>query len=91
MAKVVLDWKTANDFIRDAFIGVGVPADEAEIVTDVILESDRRGIESHGCNRFKPVYIDRINAGIQFPQQTLKSLRKHPQQQLLTVTTVWVR
>ena len=41
MAKVVLDWKTANDFIRDAFIGVGVPADEAEIVTDVILESDR--------------------------------------------------
>ena len=65
MAKMILDWKTTHDFIKDAFIGVGVPADEAEIVTDVLLESDRRGIESHGCNRFKPVYIDRINAGIQ--------------------------
>lgn len=67
MGKVILDWKTTHDFIKDAFIGVGVPADDAEIVTDVLLESDRRGIESHGCNRFKPVYIDRINAGIQQP------------------------
>ena len=78
MAKVVLDWKTANDFIRDAFIGVGVPADEAEIVTDVILESDRRGIESHGCNRFKPVYIDRINAGIQQPVTNFEILKETP-------------
>ena len=31
MGKVVLDWKTAHDFIKDAFVGVGVPADEAEI------------------------------------------------------------
>ncbi|MCM1363629.1 MAG: Ldh family oxidoreductase [Faecalibacterium sp.] len=67
MGKVVLDWKTAHDFIKDAFIGVGVPADDAEIVTEVLLESDKRGIESHGCNRFKPIYIDRINDGIQNP------------------------
>lgn len=67
MAKVILDWKTAYDFITDAFVGVGVPREDAEICTDVLLESDKRGIESHGCNRFKPIYIDRINAGIQNP------------------------
>ena len=78
MGKVVLDWKTAHDFIKDAFVGVGVPADEAEIVTDVILESDRRGIESHGCNRFKPVYIDRINAGIQFPTTNFEIIKETP-------------
>ena len=76
MAKVILDWKTTHDFIKDAFIGVGVPADEAEIVTDVLLESDRRGIESHGCNRFKPIYIDRINAGIQFPTTNFEILKE---------------
>ncbi len=76
MAKVILDWKTAHDFIKDAFIGSGVPADEAEIVTDVILESDRRGIESHGCNRFKPVYIDRIKAGIQFATTNFEILKE---------------
>ena len=67
MAKMNLDWDTARNFMKDAFIGVGVPADDADIVVDVVLESDRRGIESHGCNRFKPIYIDRINAGIQQP------------------------
>lgn len=76
MGKVILDWKTTHDFIRDAFIGSGVPADDAEIVTDVLLESDRRGIESHGCNRFKPVYIDRIKAGIQFPVTNFEIIKE---------------
>ena len=67
MGKVILDWKTAENFITDAFVGVGVPREDAKICTDVLLESDRRGIESHGCNRFKPIYIDRINDGIQNP------------------------
>ena len=76
MPKMILDWKTTHDFIKDAFIGYGVPADEAEIVTDVLLESDRRGIESHGCNRIKPVYIDRIKAGIQFPTTNFEILKE---------------
>ena len=67
MGKVVCDWKTLESFITDAFVGVGVPREDAEICTDVLLEADRRGIESHGCNRFKPIYIDRINDGIQNP------------------------
>ncbi len=67
MPKMNLDWNTARSFMEDAFKGVGVPADDAKIVVDVLLESDKRGIESHGCNRFKPIYIDRINDGIQNP------------------------
>lgn len=78
MPKVVLDWKTANDFITDAFVGVGVPREDAEICTDVLLESDRRGIESHGCNRFKPIYIDRINCGIQNPVTNFEVIRETP-------------
>ena len=76
MAKVILDWKTATDFITDAFVGVGVPREDAEICTDVLLESDRRGIESHGCNRFKPVYIDRIKAGIQNPVTNFEIIKE---------------
>ena len=78
MPKVVLDWKTANDFITDAFVGVGVPREDAEICADVLLESDRRGIESHGCNRFKPIYIDRINCGIQNPVTNFEVIRETP-------------
>lgn len=67
MARVFCPWDTLIPFITDAFAGYGVPREDAEICTDVLLESDRRGIESHGCNRFKPIYIDRIVAGIQNP------------------------
>ncbi|MDD6155321.1 MAG: Ldh family oxidoreductase [Eubacteriales bacterium] len=60
-------WGLVNNFMIDAFKAVGVPEEDAKICADVLLESDRRGVESHGCNRFKPIYIDRINAGIQKP------------------------
>ena len=76
MPKVILDWETAESFITDAFVGAGVPLEDAKIVTDVLLESDRRGIESHGCNRFKPVYIDRIKAGIQQPVTNFEILKE---------------
>lgn len=78
MPKVVLDWKTAENFITDTFIKVGVPKDDAKICTDVLLESDRRGIESHGCNRFKPIYIDRIKAGIQNPVTNFEIVKETP-------------
>ena len=78
MGKVVCDWKTLHDFMVDAFKGVGVPEEDCEIVVDIILESDRRGIESHGCNRFKPIYIDRINAGIQNPVTNFEIVKETP-------------
>lgn len=78
MAKVILDWNTANRFITDAFCGVGVPREDAEICADVLLESDRRGIESHGCNRFKPIYIDRIKAGIQNAITNFEIIKETP-------------
>ena len=67
MAKVVVNWDLVTNFVIDAFKGYGVPEEDAKICADVLLESDKRGIESHGCNRFKPIYLDRIKAGIQNP------------------------
>lgn len=63
----IVDWKTITSFVTDAFKGYGIPEEDAKICTDVLLESDKRGIESHGVNRFKPIYLDRIKAGIQNP------------------------
>ena len=68
MAKTnIVDWKNITSFVIDAFVGYGIPRKDAEICADILLESDKRGIESHGVNRFKPIYLDRIKAGIQKP------------------------
>ena len=60
----IIPWQLADEFMTAVFENVGVPETDARLCSDVLLESDRRGIESHGCYRFKPIYIDRIKAGI---------------------------
>lgn len=79
MAKTnIVDWKTITDFVIDAFKGYGIPEDDAKICADVLLESDKRGIESHGVNRFKPVYLDRIRDGIQNPVTNFEIIKETP-------------
>ena len=74
----VVDWNTITGFVIDVFVKYGVPAADAAICADVLLESDRRGIESHGCNRFKSIYLDRIRAGVQKPVTEFEIIRQTP-------------
>ena len=73
-----VSWDLMNSFLIDAFKGYGVPEDDAKICADVLLESDRRGIESHGCNRFKPIYIDRIVNGTLLPETKMDIVKDTP-------------
>ena len=73
-----VSWEKMNAFLIDAFKGYGVPEEDAKICADVLLESDRRGIESHGCNRFKPIYIDRIVKGTLLPKTEMEILKETP-------------
>ncbi len=74
--RMILDWETVTNFVIDSFVGYGIPREDAVICADVLLESDKRGIESHGCNRFKPVYLDRIKAGIQNPVTNFEIIKE---------------
>ncbi|MCC5894741.1 MAG: Ldh family oxidoreductase [Alkalibacterium sp.] len=72
----IVDWDTLTHFVQDAFKGYGVPEEDAIICTDVLLESDKRGIESHGVNRLKPIYLDRIKDKIQKPVTEFEVIRE---------------
>ena len=71
-----ISWELIGDFMIATFEKLGVPHEEAVICTDVLLESDRRGIESHGCNRFKAIYVDRLLEGIQKPVTDFEIVRE---------------
>ena len=73
-----IPWDLVEKFVADVFCGYGVPREYSLICTDVLLEADRRGIESHGLNRLKPIYLDRIKAGIQRPKTDLEILKDGP-------------
>jgi len=46
----------------DIFERTGVPADEARIVANALVEADLRGMQSHGVLRV-PIYVEKIRAG----------------------------
>ena len=59
-----IKFELLEDFMKQCLVNIGIPDDDADIVTEVLIESDKRGIDSHGIGRLKPIYLDRIDAGI---------------------------
>ncbi|MBY8984737.1 MAG: Ldh family oxidoreductase [Candidatus Lokiarchaeota archaeon] len=64
---VYIEFEILKQFMKDVFIGLEVPEDHAELIADVLIISDLRGIDSHGIQRCK-MYYDRIKEGIYNPQ-----------------------
>lgn len=60
---VIISFDYMKAFMNDVFLSYGVTEEHAEIASDVLIESDRRGIDSHGLGRLKPIYCDRMDAG----------------------------
>ncbi len=69
MAKTnIVDWKTITDFVVDAFVGYRIPKEDAEICADVLLESDKSGIE----------YVKKLGVdGIISQEQVLLNLQEN--------------
>lgn len=73
-----IDFDTMERFMVDVFKGVGVPEEDARICADVLITSDKRGIDSHGIGRLKPIYYDRIKLGVQNPVTNFEIVREGP-------------
>ena len=73
---VWVDFDFMEQFMVDVFVALGASKEDAEICADVLITSDKRGIDSHGVNRLKPMYYDRIKAGIQFPKAKYEVVRE---------------
>lgn len=73
---VRIDFDYLENFMIDTFIAVGVPEREAKISADVLIEADKRGIDSHGIGRLKPIYIDRIFKGILHPFKPITVIKE---------------
>jgi len=75
---VWIEFDTMEAFMRDVFVGLGVPDEDARICADVVITADKRGIDSHGIGRMKPFYYDRIVSGVQKPRTDFEVIREGP-------------
>jgi len=73
-----IDYRTLQQFMVDVFTAVDVPKDDAEVVAEVLIASDLRGIDSHGISRLKPIYYDRIKDGVLQPVTRMEIVRNGP-------------
>jgi len=75
---VYIDPDLLERFMADVLKGAGVPDEDAKICANVLIASDRLGIESHGIGRLKPIYYDRIRLGILNPVTDFEVVREGP-------------
>ena len=78
MASKHLKFEVIERFMEAILMKAGVPSDDAKIITDVLLWADRHGFDSHGVNRLKSIYLDRIREGIVNPVTKYDIIRESP-------------
>jgi LDH2 family malate/lactate/ureidoglycolate dehydrogenase len=74
---VYIEAQILENFMRDVFIGLDVPPNDAKIIANVLITSDLRGIESHGVQRCK-MYYDRIKQGMYEASTKIDILKDGP-------------
>ncbi len=79
---VYINANILENFMMDVFGGLGVPTEDAKIIAEVLITSDRRGIDSHGIQRCK-MYYDRIKAGIYEVHTKIDIIKEGPTTALL--------
>src|SRR6056297_2496769 len=73
-----VDFDILEKFMRDVFISMNMPEKDAGIVADVLINADKRGVDSHGVGRFKPIYVDRIDDGILNVETKIEIVKESP-------------
>jgi L-2-hydroxycarboxylate dehydrogenase (NAD+) len=78
MAKKVIPFEIIEKFMVDILQRAGIPPDDARIISDVLVQADKFGFDTHGVNRLKNIYLDRIKKGILNPVTNLEVVREGP-------------
>lgn len=73
-----IDFETMERFMVEVLVKTGVPEEDAKICAEVLITADKLGIDSHGFNRLKPIYYDRIKDGILNPITQFEIVRESP-------------
>ncbi len=72
---IFIPFDELEQLMAQVLVKMGVPEADAKIVADVLITSDKRGIDSHGIGRFVPIYVDRLDDGILNPVTRLEVVK----------------
>jgi len=78
MGKIFIPFEVLEKFMVNVMVKAGIPEEDAKIVGDVLIQADKLGFDSHGVNRLKSIYLDRIKEGILNPVTNYKIVKEGP-------------
>jgi L-2-hydroxycarboxylate dehydrogenase (NAD+) len=78
MEQKFIPFEVIENFLRSILNKAGISEDDARIIGDVLLQADKLGFDSHGVNRLKPIYLDRIAEGILDPVTNFELIKEGP-------------
>jgi len=75
---VWVNFNTLENFMTDVFREFGVSKEDSKICANVLITSDKRGINSHGIARLKNVYYDQLKSGFLSPKTNIEIIKEGP-------------
>ncbi len=73
----MIDHQVLYTFVRDIFIAMGCPENEAGLAADVLVSADLRGIDSHGVARLSG-YVRLMDHGRLNPRPNIRIVHETP-------------
>lgn len=73
-----IPFEVVEKFMVEVMAKAGIPEKDGKIVADVLIKADKLGFDSHGVNRLKPIYLDRIKDGILNPETHMEVVKETP-------------
>jgi LDH2 family malate/lactate/ureidoglycolate dehydrogenase len=78
MLKKYIPFEVLEKFMVNVMVNAGIPQEDAMIVGDALIQADKLGFDSHGVNRLKSIYLDRIRDGIINPVTNFTIIKEGP-------------
>jgi len=76
-SSIVVNWRSLREFMRQIFVGVGMPDDDALTEADALIWANLRGIDSHGVVRL-PWYMDLVDTNVMNPRPNIRVVSETP-------------
>lgn len=70
-----MPFQELKEFMVEVLKHMKVPEKDADVIAEVLITADKRGIDSHGIGRFKPIYVDRLDEGTLNPLTKIDIIR----------------
>ncbi|MDO8670822.1 MAG: Ldh family oxidoreductase, partial [Dehalococcoidia bacterium] len=75
---VRVDARALREFVVRVFEKLNVPSEDAEAAADVLVQSDLRGVDSHGVARLGKYYVAGLQMGSINPRPEIKLVKETP-------------